>query len=162
MNTLLATYNTPFETIPFDEIKPEHFGPAFEEAFREAREQVHDIAENHEEPTFQNTIAGLEESGEKLNDLAAVLFNLNHAETSDALQKLALEIAPQLTEFKNEISHNNLLFRRVKTVAETADKALLSAEQRMLLDNTLKGFLRSGAALEKKECTCFHGKPPGT
>jgi peptidyl-dipeptidase Dcp len=151
MNPLLSQFNTPFNTIPFQEIKAEYFDPAFEQAFREAREQVQAIVSDTDEPDFTNTIVRLEEAGERLNDLAAILFNLNHAETNDAIQKLAAGKAPELTKFRNEISHDPLLFARVKAVAENTSKYSLTGEQKMLLDNTLKSFIRSGAGLGAEE-----------
>ena len=152
MNSLLGSYSTPCDTVPFDQIKHEDFLPAFEEAFRIGREEIAAITDNHEVPTFKNTIAALDSSGELLNRVSSILFNLNSAETDDRLQGLAREISPKLSEFSNDITLNTALFARVKEVYELADKSVMTAEEQMLLDKTYKQFVRSGANLldEKK------------
>ncbi len=146
MNPLLESYTSPFETVPFDRIQPEHFKPAFEQAFRQGREEIQQLTAATAPPTFDNTIAALDQSGQLLGELSAILFNLNHAETSDPIQELAREIAPLLSEFHSEITLNELLFARVNEVYQNGRQGL-NREQLQLLDKTYKSFVRSGANL---------------
>jgi peptidyl-dipeptidase Dcp len=151
MNPLLTTFETPYQTIPFDKIKAEHFAPAYDSAFAEGKRNIQVIITNQETPDFENTIEALEFSSEKLDLLGQILFNLNYAETSPEIQSLAKDISPRLTEYKNDITLNPTLFEKVKTVYETADRSGLNSEQSELLDNTYKMFVRNGANLNDEE-----------
>ncbi len=148
-NPLLGDYGTPFDTPPFDRINPGHYEPAFAEAIKRKRAEVDAIAGSTEAPTFENTVVALELSGELLNDVAGVFFNINGAETNDTIQEIARRVQPLLTELENDISLNEALFGRIKTVYENRDTLALTSEQRMLLERTYKGFIRNGAGLDE-------------
>ncbi len=147
-NPLLGEFDTPHGIPPFDKIRTEHYLPAFTRAIAMARAEVDAIRDNPEAPDFDNTVAALDFSGKKLSDVAAVFFNLNEAETGDAMQKIALEISPVLTDFYNDIQLDPALFKRVESVYRSRDGLHLSPEQNRLLEKTYKGFVRSGAGLD--------------
>jgi peptidyl-dipeptidase Dcp len=146
-NPLLSDWNTPHQTPPFPEIKHEHFVPAIDETLKEAKEEADAIINRTDAPTFQNTIVALEVSGEKLERVTSVLFNLNSAETDDTIQAIAREVSPKLSEFSNYISLNEKLFGKVKAVYEIRNQLNLSAEDLQLLEKKYLGFVRSGANL---------------
>ena len=146
-NPLLETYKTPHQTIPFNEIKTEHYFPAFEEAMKQHTIEVDAIVNNPEAPTFKNTIEALEHTGKLLNKVSSPFYNLLSSETSDELQEIAEKISPILTEHSNSISLNEKLFARVKAVYDQKDKLKLTKEQQMLLKNTYDGFADNGANL---------------
>ncbi len=147
INPLSAEWATPFGVPPFDQIGIEDYLPAFDLALTEAQKEVNAITDNPEKPTFVNTIEALEHKGERLNAIATLFFNLNSAETSDRMQEIALEISPRLTAFSNDISLNDKLFQRVKTVYDERETLSFDIEQRRLLEETYRWFTRSGAAL---------------
>ncbi len=152
-NPLLQKFNTPFETPPFNEIKNEHFLPAIKEAIQEGKADIQKITSSPEAPSFENTIEALEKSGEKAGLISGIFFNLNSAETSDEIQKLAREISPLLSEYSNDIMLDKALFQRIKAVHDEKDKLTLSPEEKTLLEKTYKSFVRNGANLpeDKKE-----------
>jgi len=137
----------PFDLAPFSKVKNEHFFPAFEILIKEAKAEIDAIADSTETPTFENTIEAMEFSGNQLDKVSSLFFNLNSAETNDEIQKIAQEVSPLLTEFGNDVTLNPDLFKRVKAVYETKDSLDLSPEQITLLDNSYKGFSRNGANL---------------
>jgi peptidyl-dipeptidase Dcp len=137
-----------FETAPFGLIEDEHFLPAIEALIGLTREQIDQITENPETPSFENTIEALERTGEQLNRVSAIFFNLNGAETNDEIQRLAQEIAPMLSAFKNDLMLNKELFERVKQVHRVKDELDLDSEQRMLLETQFRAFSRNGADLD--------------
>lgn len=139
---------TPFDTVPFDQIKDEHFKPAFEAALTQARKEVNDIAENPAPPTFENTIAALDFSGEHLGRLSSLFFNLNSAETNPQIQALAQEISPMLSAFSNDVTLNEGLFERINTVWGMRRDLGLDHEATRLLEKTHKSFSRNGALLK--------------
>jgi len=143
----------PFETAPFSKIKNEHFKPAFLAAIAAARKEIDAIVANTDPPTFENTIVALDFSGYQLDRISSVFFNLNAAETNDEIQKIAQNISPKLSEFSNDITLNEALFKRVKTVYENHPKEVLGTEQLTLLAKRYKGFSRNGANLspDKKD-----------
>jgi len=147
MNPLL----TPFDTAPFSELKNTHFKPAFLKAMENAREEINAITENTSAPTFENTIEALEFSGQQLDRISSVFFNLNSAETNEGIQKIAQEVSPLLSEFSNDITLNETLFNRVKSVYEQKEILKLSTEQHMLLVKKYKSFSRNGANLTKEK-----------
>ena len=149
-NPLLAEWNTPHQTPPFDEIKLEHYLPAFETAIAVSRAEVDAIVNNPAKPTFANTILALEHQGALLSRIGGIFFNLNEADTSDELQKIAIEIQPKLTELSNDVSLNPELFKRVKYVYEHPG-LFLSKEDKALLEDSYKGFVRSGANLSDED-----------
>ena len=152
-NPFLTPSHTPFETTPFHLIKTEHFEPAMEEGMKIHNREVDDIVNCPDAPTFANTIVALEKSGSLLDRVSTVFGNLLSAETSDELEALAEQMMPRLSEHSNNISLNEKLFARIKQVYDETDKETLNPEERMLLQNTYNGFIRSGANLapEQKE-----------
>ena len=141
----------PFDLAPFSQVKNEHFLPAFTQLISEARAEIEAIADNPEPPTFENTIEAMEFSGNQLDRVSSLFFNLNSAETNDEIQQIAQEVSPMLTEFGNDVTLNPALFKRVKAVYESKDSLSLSPEQLTLLDNSYKGFSRNGANLTDKD-----------
>lgn len=150
-NPLLHPFNTPYQTAPFQEIKEEHYLPAFRELIQKAEAEIHQITDNTEAPSFENTIEALAYSGSQLDVVSHIFFNLNSAETNDQIQQIAQEISPLLTEFSSKISQNEMLFGRIKQVFDQKDTLSLNTEQQTLLDETYKGFVRNGALLSKDD-----------
>jgi peptidyl-dipeptidase Dcp len=150
-NPLLSEYKTPFNTVPFDKIRHEHYTPAFDTAFNRARVEIDSITNNPAAPDFENTIEALEFSGKLLSEVSEILSNLNEAETDSGIQALSREMSPRLAEFSNDITLNEALFKKVKTVYENTDTAKITTEQRMLLDKTYKMFIRNGANLNETD-----------
>ena len=151
MKILTSTFNTKHNTAPFSQIKLEDYKPAFIENIAKAKAEIDAIINNPEAPTFENTIVALDFSGEKLDRLSSIFFNLNSAETCDEMQKIAQEVSPLLTEFSNDIALNEDLFKRVKTVYDQKDTLTLTTEQATLLDKKFKGFSRNGALLNDED-----------
>jgi peptidyl-dipeptidase Dcp len=153
MKILTQKFTTKHNTAPFSQIKLEDYQPAFIENITKARAEIDSITSNPEAPSFSNTIEALDFSGEALDRLSSIFFNLNSAETFDEMQKIAQEVSPLLTEFSNDIALNVELFKRVKTVYDQKDKLSLTPEQATLLDKKFKSFARNGALLpeDKKE-----------
>jgi peptidyl-dipeptidase Dcp len=145
MNPLLQHFNT----APFSKISNKHFKPAIKKAIEIAKEEINSIVANKEKPSFKNTTVALDFTGEKLNRITSIFFNLNAAETNDEIQKIAQEISPWLSEFSNDITLNVALFKRVKSVFDTLENLDLTPEQEMLLDKQYKGFARNGANLNE-------------
>ena len=143
MNPLLQ----PFDIAPFQQIKSEHYKPAIKEAIALAKAEIDQIVNNTDTPTFENTTVALDFTGEKLNRITSIFFNLNSAETNDQIQKIAQEVSPWLSEFRNDITLNEALFKRVKSVFDTKENLELTPEQTMLLEKQYKGFARNGANL---------------
>ena len=150
-NSLLASFNTPFDTAPFSKIKNKHFKPAFIEAIKLAKKEIDAITNNSEAPTFENTLAAMEFGGEKLDRISSIFFNLNSAETSEEIQKIAQEISPILSEFSNDVKLNEPLFKRVKQIYEEKNSLNLTTEQDTLLTKSYKSFVRNGANLSEKD-----------
>ena len=152
-NPFLTDYPTLHGTVPFHLIKTEHFEPALRQGMERHNEEIAAIVSQPAAPDFTNTIVALEKSGGLLNRVSTVFGNLLSAETSDEMQAIAEKMMPLLSEHSNNITLNEKLFARIKTVYETTDKEALSQEERMLLQTTYDGFIRSGANLtpEQKE-----------
>ena len=151
MNPLLTDSTLPYGAPPFDKIKTEHYLPAFEQAITEAKAEIDAIVNNPDAPTFENTIAALDEAGGRLNDAAGIFYNLMEADTNDQMQDIAEKVSPMMTEYSMYVSLNEPLFARVKAVHESAEG--LEPDQARLLEKTWKSFVRSGANLgaEDKE-----------
>jgi peptidyl-dipeptidase Dcp len=147
MNILNKTFKTPYKTAPFSQIKSEDYLPAFKEAIKQAKSEIDAITANKATPTFENTIEALEYCGESLDRLSSIFFNINSAETNETIQKIAQEISPMLSEFSNDITLNQALFKRVKSVYDSKDSLKLTTEQSTLLDKKYKSFSRNGANL---------------
>ena len=142
---------TPFETAPFSKIKNEHFSPAIHHFIAVTKTQINEISENKESPTFKNTIEALDVTGIQLDRITSIFFNLNSAETNDEIQKIAQEISPALSDFKNDLLLNEKLFKKVKHVYENRTSLSLNKEQAMLLKKNYIGFTRNGANLSYKD-----------
>ncbi|MFT4698342.1 MAG: Zn-dependent oligopeptidase [Flavobacteriaceae bacterium] len=149
MNPLLSH----FEYAPFSKIKNEHFFPAIQELITQTKVEIDTIANNSEKPTFKNTVEALDYTGLQLDRVTSIFYNLNSAETNDEIQKIAQEVSPLLSDFKNDLLLNEVLFNRVKEVYNKKDTLELSTEQQTLLEKQYKGFSRNGANLseDKKE-----------
>ncbi|MFT5891653.1 MAG: Zn-dependent oligopeptidase, partial [Dokdonia sp.] len=148
-NPLLLSFNE----APFSSIKNEHFKPAFETAITMARKEIDAITNNTEAPTFKNTVVALDYSGAQLSRISSVFFNLNSAETNEEIQKIAQEVSPLLSEFGNDITLNEQLFARVKSVYDQKDTLNVSTEENTLLEKSYKGFARNGANLSEDKKT---------
>jgi peptidyl-dipeptidase Dcp len=140
-------WDTPHGTYPFNEIKAEHYMPAFEEAMRQGLAEIDAIANNPKAPTFANTIEAYEKSGQMLNVVASCFYNLCSAETNDELQAIELELSPKMSEYSATILLNEKLFERIKAVYEQRDKLKLTKEQAKMLDDIYDGFANNGANL---------------
>lgn len=146
-NPLLVEFDTPFGVPPFDLIKASHFIPAYFKAFEEQKAEIKAIINNPKEPDFKNTIKMLAYSGELLNKVGRVFGALNSANTNDSLQAINREIAPIASRHRDDINLNDTLFQKVKAVYDNRDKFKLTEEEKKLLEDTYKDFVRSGAAL---------------
>lgn len=149
MTILNKPFNTSYNTAPFSEIKEEDYLPAFKLAIDKAKAEIDEIVNNTDTPNFENTIEALDYSGEELDRISSIFFNLNSAETNDEIQKIAQEVSPLLSEFSNDITLNEDLFKRVKAVYDSKASLNLTTEQETLLDKKYKGFSRNGANLSK-------------
>ena len=150
-NPFLRESSLPFGAPEFDKIKTEHYLPAFEAGVAEGKAEIDAIVANQEEPTFENTIEAMEYAGQTLNKVAGIFFNLMEAHTNDEMQAIAEKVSPMLTEFSMYTSLNAPLFEKVKAVYEKKDSLGLDADQMKLLEDTYKGFVRSGANLSDED-----------
>ncbi|MDP4185968.1 MAG: M3 family metallopeptidase, partial [Bacteroidota bacterium] len=150
-NPFFQEWSTPFGTPPFDKIKPQHYQPAFSRAMGEQQKEIEKIANNPEAPTFENTIVAFDASGSLLNKVNGVFNNLLEANTSDTLQQIAEVITPDLSKHSDWILMNEKLFSRIKSVYNNQAKEKLNPEQKRLLEETYKLFVRSGANLNENE-----------
>ena len=153
MKSLTQKFNTKYNSAPFLKIKMADYQPAFLKNIAAAKSEIDAILNNLEAPTFKNTIEALDFSGDALDRLSSIFFNLNSAETSDEMQKIAQEVSPLLTEFSNDITLNEDLFKRIKAIYDQKENLTLSAEQTTLLDKKYKGFARNGALLSEDKKT---------
>jgi Zn-dependent oligopeptidase len=156
-NPLLQKFTTPFNTIPFEEIKLEHYKPAMEKGIELGKAEIAAIKNNPETPSFKNTIEALERSGKQLELVSSTFFNMNSSETSDEMQLLAQEISPMLSAYSDDILLDEQLFKRIKAAYENTDKEQLNAEQLMLLEKTYKSFVRNGANLNDADKETLKG-----
>ena len=147
-NPFFENIHTPHDTVPFDRIAVEHYAPAIRRGIECQNEEIDTIVNNLESANFHNTILALEKSGQLLHRVEVVFDNLLNAETNDAMQELAKELMPLLSEHANNITLNERLFERVKTAYEHRNNEPLTAEQRKLTEDTYEGFVRSGANLQ--------------
>lgn len=152
MNPLVQTFETPLETAPFDQIKPEHYIPAFEQLIPEALQAIEDICKESQSPTFENTIEALNQVGPLIDRNSSLLFNLNSAQTSSEIQEITQQAAPLLAKFQNDIFLNDRLFDRIQKVYSNSSlKANLNGEQQLLLEKSYKGFVRNGSLLNEEQ-----------
>jgi peptidyl-dipeptidase Dcp len=150
-NPFFSDFDTPFGVPPFELIKASHFKPAFLKGFEEQKAAVNKIISNRQEPDFNNTIKALEYSSELLTKVSRVFGSLNSANTNDSLQAVNMEMAPLSSRHRDDINLNDTLFRRVKSVYENRDKFKLTQEEKKLLEDTYKGFVRNGAELSPED-----------
>lgn len=150
-NPLLARFDTPFEVPPFDKIRDAHYLPAFREGIKQQQAEIEAIASNREKPTFANTIEALEKSGQLLARVNYIFMNQQAANTTDSINAIAEEIAPELSANSDAIYLNDRLFKRVKAVYDAQEKENLSTEQQMVLKQYYNSFVRGGANLSPED-----------
>ena len=148
VNPFFTEYATPFGVPPFDEIKLEHYKPAFLKGMEEQAKEIDAIVNARSMPDFENTIVALDQSGQLLRRVSAVFYGLNSANTSDEMQALSKELSPLLSKHSDDISLNPRLFERVKQVYDNKEKFNLDTEQTKLLEETYQDFVRGGANLD--------------
>lgn len=148
VNPFFTEYATPFGVPPFDEIKLEHYKPAFLKGMEEQAKEIDAIVNARSMPDFENTIVALDQSGQLLRRVSAVFYGLNSANTSDEMQALSKELSPLLSKHSDDISLNPRLFERVKQVYDNKEKFNLDKEQTKLLEETYQDFVRGGANLD--------------
>lgn len=147
-NILLKDFDTPYQTPPFDKIKPEFFVPAIKEYIEEARSNIDAIKNNAEEPTFENTIEALESCSENLDKVTSAFYTLLSVIGGDEYNTLAGEIGPLTADFGSDIMLDPDLFKRVKAVYDKREERKYEEVEKTLLEDTYDGFVRSGALLE--------------
>lgn len=150
-NPLLGRFDTPFEVPPFDKIRDAHYLPAFREGIKQQQAEIEAIASNREKPTFANTIEALEKSGQLLARVNYIFMNQQAANTTDSINAIAEEIAPELSANSDAIYLNDQLFKRVKAVYDAQDKENLTTEQQMVLKQYYNSFVRGGANLSPED-----------
>jgi len=148
---LLTEFTTPFGVPPFDKIELEDYMPAFKEAIAQQQKEVDDIVGQTAAPDFENTIVALDQSGSLLRKVNAVFSGLNSANTNDEMQALSRELSPLLSKNSDDIRLNKDLFARVKTVYDNRESLNLNKEQKKLLEETYKSFVRGGANLDAEQ-----------
>lgn len=153
VNPLLTEWDTQFGIPPFEDIKLEHYMPAYLEGMKQHKAQIQEIINNPQEPNFENTIVAYDNSGDILRKVAPVFSSLNSVNSSPEVLALAKELSPLTSKHYNEISLNDSLFLRVKSVYDKIETLNLNPEQTRLLTEMYKGFVRNGAELapDKKE-----------
>ena len=150
-NPFFSEYNTPFGVPPFEKINPHHYMPAFEQGMNDARKELKEILSVKGEPTFANTIEAYDRMGKLLMNVASVFFSQTSANTNDSLQKVEMDVSPKLAAFQDEINLNPGLFTKVKSVYENQAKFNLTDDQKFILENIYKGFIRNGANLNRQD-----------
>ena len=151
INPFFQEWNTPYEVPPFLDIKDEHYMPAYEQGMKENLEEIDAIVNNPEAPTFANTIEELERTGQLLSKVGRVFSNLASSNTNPKLQELQRELSPMLSAHYDKISLNEGLFNRVNAIWQNRENLDLTKEQTKLLNDTRKGFVRSGALLSENQ-----------
>jgi len=150
-NPFFKAYNTPFEVPPLDKIMADHYVPAFERGMAEGKAGLEKILQNTAEPTFENTINPLDTLGKLLTNVSAVFFAQSSANTNDTLQQIEMEMSPKLSVYRDEILLNPVLFTKIKSIYENQSKFNLDDEQKFLLENLYKNFVRNGALLSSTD-----------
>lgn len=154
-NPFFKPFSTVFASVPFEEIKLEHYLPAVEKAISDAQSEIEAIKNNVNQPDFYNTIEALERAGRLLGTVSSVFFNMNSAHTSDEMQQLAQEISPKITAYSNDLMMDEVLFEKVLQAydAINASSTPLTDEQMYMALKTIKGFVRNGAKLSPENKT---------
>jgi len=151
INPFFTEWNTPFQVPPFDQIKLDHYLPAFMEGMKQQSEEINALLSNPTPPTFENTILAYDKSGDLLERVGLVFYALNSANTNIEMQNIAKKLSPLTTKHSDDINLNPLLFARVKAVYEQREKLTLDPEQKRLVEETYKGFVRGGANLDSTQ-----------
>ncbi|MDM8338542.1 M3 family metallopeptidase [Mediterranea massiliensis] len=146
-NPFFSEFQTPDGVPPFDQIKLEHYEPAFRKGMEEQNKLIQAIVDSKEEPNFENVIVAFDNSSPILDRVGGVFYNLTEAETTDKLTALSMKLAPVLSEHGDNISLNHDLFLKIKAVYDKKDALELNTEQNRLLEKIYKDFVRSGANL---------------
>ena len=154
-NPFFNEWGTPYEIPDFAKIKTEHYMPAFQEGMKRQMEEIDAIVNNSEAPTFANTIEAYEYSGELLNTVSGVFFNLSECENSPEMEAIAEEVTPLLSAHGDNIALNAKLFERIKTVYDQRETLGLNPEQMRLLEEIYKGFVRGGANVPQEQQARF-------
>ena len=144
-NPFFSEWNTPYEIPDFGRIKTEHYMPAFREGMKQQQAEIDAIVNNPEAPTFENTILAFEYSGQLLNEVSAVFFNLSECENSPEMEAIEEEVTPLLSKHGDDIALNAALFARIKAVYDQRESLGLNPEQMRLLEKHYKDFVRGGA-----------------
>ena len=150
-NPFFSEFDTPFNVPPFEKIMARHYMPAFDKGMEEGRKEIEELLKNRKEPTFANTIEALDKAGELLTRVTSVFYGQANANTNDSLQNIEVEISPKLAAFNDEILLNPDLFARIKHVYDNQETYDLNAEQKFILENLYKSFVRNGANLNKED-----------
>jgi peptidyl-dipeptidase Dcp len=150
-NPFFNKYDTPFDVPPFDKIKAAHLMPAYLKGFEEENKDIDAIINNSEEPTFENTIKAMQYTGALLDKVSGAFGILSGANTNDSLQAINKELSPLQSKHRDDINLNEKLFLRIRKVYENKDKFSLAGEEKKLLEDTYKGFVRNGAALSPED-----------
>ncbi len=151
MNPFFKTYDTPFQTPPFSLINEGHYMPAFNKGMEEQVKEIEAIVSNSEDASFENTILALDRSGQLLDRVSAVFFNIQGTDRNDSIQNIAREVTPLLTKHADNISMNMDLFKRVKAVYEQMEEGDLSAAQKRVTQKYYNDFVRNGAELSSED-----------
>ncbi|MBR8537257.1 M3 family metallopeptidase [Carboxylicivirga sediminis] len=146
-NPFFSAYTTPYNVPPFEQIKPEHYMPALDRAMAEHKKEVEAIINNNKAATFENTIVALDDAGKMLSEVTSVYFGLKSADGTEGIMAIATDVAKKLSAHSDDISLNPDLFNRVEAVYNQKEELKLTGEQQMLLEDTYKGFVRSGVSL---------------
>ena len=147
-NPFFSEYKTPFKVPPFNEIKLEHYVPAFEKGIEEQQNEIDAIISNSEQPNFSNTILALDKSGRLLSKVSSVFYSLNGAETSPEMQAIARQVAPKVTAHRDNINLNDKLFKRIKAVYDNRANLNLDSLQLRTVEKYYDDFVRNGANLD--------------
>ena len=150
-NPFFKSFDAPFGVPPFEKIFAKHYVPAFENGIEECRADIKNIANNKQVPNFENTITAFDQAGSLLVTVSSVFYVQAQANTNDSLQQIEMEISPRIVSFQDEVRLNSELFQRIRSVYENQSKSNLTDEQKFLLENVYRGFIRNGANLNKKE-----------
>ncbi|MFW5805087.1 MAG: M3 family metallopeptidase [Bacteroidales bacterium] len=150
-NPFFQTWETPHGTPPFDKIKTEHFMPAFKEAMKREEAEIEAIVDNEKSPDFENTILAFDRTGEMLDKVSAVFYNLKSADSNEELQNIAKEVSPLMSEHSSNIMLNEDLFKRIETVYNNRHESGLDDNQIRVVEKYHKDFIRNGAALNEED-----------
>ena len=150
-NPFFSEYNTPFQIPPFEQIDTTHYLPAFEQGIKDQEAEIDAIVNNTAEPTFENTIMALQNSGELLRKVSIVFYGVNSAETNPTMQRIAREVSPMTTKHSDNISLNEKLFQRIKTLYENKENLGLDGLQLRTLTKYYDDFVRNGANLSEAD-----------